>query len=64
MKQYIIYDTIFDNYYMDCGDWTIYKSCAQKYNTEKEAKKVMHYIIALNKPIKLKELKLIEVKGE
>lgn len=64
MKKYIIKDLIYNAYYLGGGEWTILVNCAQQYNTEKEAKKIMHYIIAVNKPIKLKDLKLIEVEGE
>ena len=64
MEKYIIKDLINNAYYLGDADWTICRLCAKQYKTIQEAKAETHYIKKVCKPIKIKELKIIEIKGE
>lgn len=64
MKKYIIKDLIYNAYYLGGGEWTICRLCAQQFNTMEQAEKTIKYIIAVNKPIKKSDLKIIENEGE
>ena len=64
MKKYIIKDLIYNAYYLGGGEWTICRLCAQQFATIEQAEKTKKYIIAINKPIKVSDLKTIEIEGE
>lgn len=64
MKKYIIKDLIANAYYLGGGEWTICRLCAKQYATKEQAEQTIKYIIAVNKPIKKSELKIIENEGE
>lgn len=64
MKKYIIKDLIYNAYYLGGAEWTICRLYAQQFATKEQAEKAIKYIIAVNKPIKKSELKIIEDERE
>lgn len=65
--KYIVKDNIYktylyyDEYYLTCDHWTIYRICATKFSSLAEAKKAKRFFAKICK-IKLKDISIEEAK--